>query len=456
MFIFLSGCNLSVDLPEQVQQIPMPEILIVESVDVFTGLSDSLLQNMDVYIQAGRIQNMIQTGAAMPENAMRIDGRGKTLLPGLIDMHVHVGGAEAAPWDLFIVEPEAHLDMWLAAGITTVADMGGNPSVLQDMKAKQRSAEITGPRIFMPGSSPITVSEGHPIAALKSILPFPLGAVLARQFSTVDSPKDAKAVVESTLSYNPDFVKVIYDKIPDDSPQLSLDGLKAIVDSAHEHQLPVYAHIGTAQDAVEAIQAGVDVLAHGIYQGDMSEEELNMIVESKVPIVYTAWAFEATAQTAEGDLSASKMDKKLAPKRAVDSALGQKGAQVLDQKVMGQMARTCSENRNKRQSHIKRLYEAGAPILVGSDSPFFGIWAGASLHHELEELVASGLSPADALKGATSLAAKTLDPASDFGTVEVGQRAELILVEGNPLTDISNTQRLTHVIQGTKIQYMLD
>ena len=105
-----------------------------------------------------------------------------------------------------------------------------------------------------------------------------------------------------------------------------------------------------------------------------------MIVESKVPIVYTAWAFEATAQTA-GGLSASAMDK-TSRQSARRRSPWPSSAQVLEQGVMGQMAQTCSKIAVRKGPH-QRLYEAGA-ILVGSDSPFFGIWAGASLHHELE------------------------------------------------------------------------
>lgn len=439
----LLSCGLREDVPDLVRLREHADGLLFSDVQLFDATSTAATPHTDVLVRGGRVAAVGPTGTLQAGAADVIAGEGMTLMPALIDMHVHVLGAEAPPWDLFLVSGEDHLQAWLAAGVTTVLDMGSDPKPL----AALRDGAAVGPRIYMAGSSPVTVSGGHPIVALQEILPGPMGAVVSRKVLTVDEPSEAAGVVAEMLPHSPDHVKVIYDRIPDASNQMSPASLRAIVEAAHGHGLPVSVHIGTPQDLRDAIGAGADLLAHGVYQGALSAEDAALAAQAGVPVVATAWAFEATARTGEGTLAAAPLDVALAPERARVAAVGAAGTQILDYPTTGEMARTCADSRAARRENVRLLHEAGAVVLAGSDSPFFGIWAGASLHHELEELVRAGLSPAEALRSATALPAAYLEQAPDFGTVEVGKVADLLLVRGDPLADISATQDIEMVLQ---------
>ena len=212
----------------------------------------------------------------------------------------------------------------------------------------------------------------------------------------------------------------------------------------------------TAQDAIEALHVGADILAHGISLSPISSEEARQIGAKKRPIIYTAWVFESQAQLAEGRLELSELDKQLAPERSLQHAKGMSGKRLLEYDVVSEMAQKSLQYREARKKNIRLLYEAGAPLLVGSDSPFFGSWAGSSLHHEMNELVQSGVPAADALLGATARAALLFETSPQFGTIQPGKVADLLLVEGNPLLNIQDTQKIVTVVQRGKIVRIKD
>jgi imidazolonepropionase-like amidohydrolase len=447
----LSSCGFIEDVNEIVTVESISEGVVFKDASLFTAMGPDLQSHMDIVVLDGKIKSISPTGGELPPNAMVIDASGKTLIPGLVDAHVHLIGTAAAPWDLHIVPPESLLQSWLASGVTTVYDMGGDPGQLFDIRQALSDNKIIGPRIFIPGSSPVTATEAHPIPALRALMPKILEWPLISQFPTVDGPEDAYDVVQESLSYKPDHFKIIYDSIPDDSPHMTKETLVALVNSAHAENLPVFVHIGTPDDALQAIEAGVDVLAHGIYQGELSEEDALVIAESQIPIVYTAWAFEASAQVGEGRLESIPLDQLVTPERTMREAIGPAGMKILKTEVLSDMTNTCIEWRDVRRANIKRLSEAGARIVVGTDSPFFGIWPGSSIHREMEELVISGHPPAEVLLGATSYAAHLYDQDPEYGTIAPGKRADLLLIEGNPIADIRSTRKISIVMQGGNI-----
>ena len=441
-------------------QMAMPDLIRVEeaekgilfqNVDLFAATDASLVRGMDVFVWEDRIEAVQPTGGVVPEGALVFDGRGRTLMPGLIDAHVHVSGTPAAPWDMFLMDPRSNIQAFLGAGVTTVVDMGGDAKTAVDIRDAIDSGEVTGPRMYITGGGPVTAKGGHPIPALTSIAPFPLDHLIALLVPTVSGPEDARGAVEAVLKHRPDHFKIVYDSIPDDSPHMTKETLVALIDEAHRVGLPVSVHIGTAQDAVDAVEAGADRLAHGIYQGEATPEQLQTIVQADVPIIYTAWAFEATGLTATGTLPATDLDRLLTPSRALDAVTGKEGSRILDLDVVGEMAQTCAQWHDERRRIVGALHDAGATILAGSDGPFFGVWGGSALHHDLEELVASGFTPGEALLSATANSARMLEENPDYGTVEAGKVADLLLVEGNPLEDIRHSQNIVLVVRAGKL-----
>jgi imidazolonepropionase-like amidohydrolase len=254
--------------------------------------------------------------------------------------------------------------------------------------------------------------------------------------------------VNDAIDRGSDFIKIIYDRIPNDSPQMTEAVLTAAIQAAHAGGRRAYVHVGTPEDATTAARAGADLLAHGPYEGAISPEQAADIASAGVPVVYTLVAYERTAQIAEGTVVPFTLEKETVPASIIASSTGVSSTAVLDYPVLGHMGELMIANRANWTTSIQNLDAAGVPLVVGTDSTFMGVWPGSSLHLELELLVDAGLSPTRALLGATALAAPWLDADAEFGTIAEGQIADLLLVNGDPTRNVRATQDIVMVVQG--------
>ncbi len=349
-----------------------------------------------------------------------IDGRGATLLPGLIDSHVHLlpGCTQLAA--LF--------------GVTTVVDMFSKPEVIDpERSAVVASTRGTGPACADLRTSSIgaTAPGGHPTLAY-SPLPY------------VTGPGDAAAFVEARLAEGADHLKVIYD---DGSgamlniPSLDVATVEALVAVAHQHGLPVAAHVSTAAGAVTLARTGIDVLAHAPMDR-MSPGQVQDVAASGVAVIATLSILDGFPgpDGAMPLLSQSPLVERV-PARWRHLVEQQGNRWMPPQPPDGQAQR----------ENVAALHAAGVLILAGTDAPNPGLVHGASLHRELQHLVRAGLSPTDALAAATTAPVKVLGLV-DRGVIEAGARADLLLVTGDPTTDISATQAIAGVwVQGRRV-----
>lgn len=381
----------------------------VTVIDVIAGTSSS---TVTVVIEGNRIQAIGSAGeVTTPRGARELDGRGKFLVPGLWDMHVHLGNAT-----------ESALPMIVAAGVTGVRDMG-SPSfeTLARWRVEALSGSRVGPRIV--GAGPI-LTTGTPEFWQLSIR----GAAGGRR------------AVDSLAVAGVDFIKI--------TQSLDRDTYFAVADEARKLGLPLAGHLpvntagdGFAVSAIEASQAGQRSLEHmhGIpfNFGPHDSTLVAALVRNGTWVTPTLSAFRARALVHDPANLEDPRLRLLAPSfrehwnvqvRSFSRETGPQ-RQILEWRMAG----------------VGALHRAGVPLLAGTDLGFPFVYPG-DIVAELELFVQAGLSPLDALRTATINPARYLDQERDFGTVSAGKVADLVLLEANPLDDIRNLRSVRAVV----------
>ncbi len=425
-----------------------PPPTVIRAVYVYDGLADSRTGMRDLLVANGRIAQIARPGTIPRGAGMRqIDGAGQTVLPGLIDVHGHVGNSPAPQWLGDWPDPERNMQAFLYCGVTTVldpADMAPDAFTRRDEVA---SGKLLGPRIYASGPM-FTAPGGHPVGAMQALVPWWLRWYVVPRFTRqVASEHDARAAVDALLPSHPDVIKVTVDAVPLDGPVLAPDVLHAVVDEARAHGVRSVAHIGTTADALEAADAGVAGWMHGVYKERIPDELIPRLVAAHIPEVATITVFDSYADLYEGHREATALERETASTRVLDSLVHRPAN--YDIGPFERFFQLLQATRDARKDNVRRLHAAGVTILAGSDVQT-GIFPGAGLHRELAALVTAGLTPAQALRAATGDAARFVTGSDDpeFGSIGVGKIADLVVVDGDPTADIANVSRITHVLVG--------
>lgn len=321
----------------------------------------------------GLITECSATSAAQEGDEV-IDAGGGTVLPGLIDTHVHlVPGALAQS---------------LTFGVTTVLDMFSKP----DLVASARKQADSRPDVADVRSSGVgaTAPDGHP-------------SLMYAPFPTLTAPDQAEQFVADRIAEGSDYLK-IFSGIGGLWPSLDSATIKALATAAHARGLVVVAHVSSTAGVEEVVSAGVDVIAHVPADAALDKALVERMAEAGIAVGPTLATIENTS--------------------------GRRGQKIPPY--------------SRAEDNVTRLADAGVTLLAGTDAPNPGTAFGTSLHRELELLVRCGISPARALAATTAEPARVFG-LTDRGRVAVGQRADLVLVSGDPLTDITATRAIERI-----------
>jgi imidazolonepropionase-like amidohydrolase len=418
--------------------------LLFKQVSIFNGKDSILITDKDVLIKDGVIHEISDRIEAI-ENYQIVEGKGKTLMPGLIDSHVHLSGSGSVPWENYSANEAYNLSAYLYAGITTVYDLGGLANSISELAEKVDKGELIGPSIYNT-HIPITVKNSHPIPLTKMMMPWPLKSLVNTISPTIDEVSEAPDLMEDYVSKNIDYVKISCDQIPEGTPEMTFEQMKALITEAHKHNQKVFVHIGSPENAVNAVKAGADILAHGVWRGELSPEQADIIAKSKIPIIYTIAGFNNVSAIYEGKFKPNTLDRALVDAKVLDPVSEENGHDVHQHKVMDEFFKNAKENRQYWKSNFRMLYEKRAVIVVGTDSNLPGTYAGSTYFQEMDLLKEYGLSNFEILRGATYLNSKLFLYNPDFGTIEVGKKANLLLVNGNPLLDLEKLQNPEFIV----------
>ena len=418
---------------------------VIHNVRVFDAPHAALLDGLrDVVVRDGRIVSVSPPGAAA-SGLIEVDGRGGTLLPGLVDVHTHTGGSASPPWHTELPAQEENLGAFLYAGVTTVLDAGALTPAIFALRDRVRTGAVLGPHLYAAGPM-FTAPNGHPVGLMRGNLPFWISwYVLPRIAREVATPDAARQAVADLLPEHPDVIKIAADDLVPGEPRIATEVIAAIVSRAHEGHVRVVAHIGQSRDVIDTVGAGVDALMHDVYTDTITDEAVAKIAAAHVPVVATVGIWDAVEQLGTLRPEARSPITREIAKPAVLTALSAFPSDQERERLTA-MSKPIRDGHAARRANVAKLRAAGVTILVGSDAVNAGQFAGAGLHDELAKLVEAGMTPGEALRAATYDNARFLAGAqADFGDVAPGQRADLVLVDGDPTADIAATQRITHV-----------
>ena len=362
------------------------------------GTGSAPVEHAVVLVNNGKIEAAGTAEAVhIPKGVPSIDVSGKTILPGLWDMHAHVGQAEWGP-------------VYLAAGVTTARDMGGEFEAVKTLRDGWRDGRLAGPRLLLAG----LVDGPGPNA---------FGAV------TASTPAEAQAVVRRYKSAGFQQMK-IYSLL--DRPTT-----KAVVDAAHSADMTVTGHIPNGLTLREVVEMGFDNVAHLVVRDAPGSDELrNTIAFLKAhgtamdPTI--SWN-ELLGRSPETPVASFQPGiEQVAPplRRLIESA---NGGSVTPEQAQARLTRSLQI--------VKALHDGELPIVAGTDKGVPGV----SVAREIELYVQAGFTPMDAIRAATAVPARVMGLDKDSGTIAAGLRADLIVVDGNPLTRISDIRNVTHV-----------
>ena len=405
-----------------------------------------------VVIEAGRIVRVEDAAAPPPPAARVIDARGKFVVPGLTDTHVHV--MDPAHW---------HSELYLAAGVTTVLDLGGQLEDLLAHRAAIESGAMPGPRLLFTGPF---LEEGDV---------YPGFAHLARRIDAARIEAEIDALADAGV----DAIKLYVTIVPDTARRACA--------RARARGLRVFMHQQETWGA-EAADAGVACLEHMNVFAALAPGERPAAPGRLTPFEFGGWMWRWLADVdPTGDGVRRLHDRLITAGTALDPTLvlhasrpGALGDDVGDTTmddpdrtpildalplpVRTELVRRWTERRDAARTAspgardrtrrgwdvlldlVGGFHRAGGVVLAGTDCPNVAIVSGFSLHRELELLVRAGLAPMDALVAATRRPAERLDRADEFGTIAPGRSADLLVLAADPLADIRNIRRIDHVI----------
>jgi imidazolonepropionase-like amidohydrolase len=424
----------------------------ITDVSIVDGRSPDLIPHRDVILTDGRITAIGDPGVQPATGELVIDGAGRVLMPGLIDVHGHTGSNSAPSWSNAprFPDPERNLQSYLYAGVTTVLDPADLAPDVFERRAAVAAGDLLGPTIFAAG--PIfTTPGGHPVAAMHAIVPWWIRwYVQGRMTREVATAAEARAAVAKLAADKPDVIKVAVDAVPDGTPSLGGDVLRAIVDEARGRGIRTVAHIGSVADALAAADAGAAAWMHGVYKERIPDDLIARFVQARIPMVATIVVFDDYADIYERKREPTALEREMVAADVLASFdAAPPGAQP---ETFTEYFKMLAATRDARCDNVRRLNAAGVPILAGADAQL-GVFPGAALHRELANLARCGLSPFQAVYAATAGAARFVsgrdDP--DFGTVKVGNRADLLLIGANPLVDVAAVDDIVAVIQAGRV-----
>jgi len=387
---------------------------------IIDGLGGAPVEDGTVILTGKLIQYAgPSSGGKIPAGAQILDATGKSVLPGLADMHVHLQGG----WDGISVELlgyQRYFNAMLYSGITTILDTGNyQPWVLQ-LRQEVASGRLLGPRIYCVGAMIDAADPAWPDLAY---------AVSSRTQLPGFVARDKAAGVDLLKGY----------------ANLSDRMLHRLVDEAHKAGLRVIIDQWERNGSPDLVQTGIDGFAHAPTR-KMSVDDLEVLQKSGLFVITTLVVEEYSGRRRLADLRFLKepLIADTTPPWVLEELSTEARRKLNDKELRDTEQAAAGFDEMKR--NVKKLLDKRVLLAAGTDAPYPGVFQGEALHHELELLVAAGMTPLEAIRTATSNAARIMKAENDWGSLEAGRRANVLIVAGNPAANISDTRKIETVI----------
>ena len=374
---------------------------------VIDGTGKAAMENATIVVRDGRIVSVGRV--AVPPGAQRIDLAGKTVIPGLINAHGHVGSLD-------------QLALYARYGVTTVFSLGGDREIeLRDKtRAEQQTAGLTRARLFIGGPIP-----------------------------TARTAEAGRKAVEELAAAKVDIVKMRIDDQLGRGQKMPAEAYTAVIEEAHKRGMRVAIHIVTLADAKAVLRLGADIIAHSVRDQEVDAEAIALM--KKAGAFYVPTFLREVSTFVYGDKPAWLTDPFLT--RDGNKAEMARAQEPAFQETMRNdaSAKWYKEHLPVAMRNMKKVFDAGVPVAMGTDTGPAYRFQGYFEHLELEYMVNAGMSPMQTIVASTSTAAQAVK-AADIGTIEAGKWADFLVLGGNPLEDIKNTRKLESVwVAGNRV-----
>jgi imidazolonepropionase-like amidohydrolase/ABC-type multidrug transport system permease subunit len=424
--------------------------VLFQNARIFVG-NGTVIDKGAVLVREGKIAQVYGTPPSDPKrlDAEIVDASGKTLLPGLIDMHVHLGapgGVYADPSKY--ADPNAgkrRLAAYLYSGVTAVRSTGDWLNQILELRKDVGSGNYLGAQVFACGPL-FTAEGGHPTELLK-MLPENMRREGEEQFVRLPKSADqARSQVDALAGAHVDCIKAVLESGNAGwglFNRLDTGIYDAIVEQARKDGLSSATHTGSSADVKDAVDAGTNSIEHGSMVDAVPDATFTAMKSKSIAYDPTLSVFEAMAEMLSGnaDLLNESLLQQVGPSDLIESTREMVKKQKPNEKAAFFMQAFARANQN-----LLNAYKSGVTLIAGSDAGNMLVIHGPTVQHEMELWVKAGIPPAVALQAATYNAAKWLHADDQIGFIQKGRDATLILVDGDPLQDIANTEHINYVM----------
>jgi len=424
-------------------------VAVIQGATVITGTGSPSIRNAAIVIEGGRIREVgPRNEVRVPNNAQVIDARGKWVIPGLIDAHVHFsqsGGIYTRPdvIDLRSRRPYAKEVEWikqrlqytferyLASGVTGVVDVGG-PNWNFDVReialrtAKAPRVAVAGPLIstFLP---PTTSTDDPDIVK-------------------PNSPMQARDMVRRQLERRPDLIKLWWIRRPGDNFDQQTEIMSAAIDESKSRGVRVAVHATELETAKAAIRAGADILVHSVTDRLVDNEFINLVKNRNIVYMTTLWVEDGYRMVLSQQVALNDFEQKQGDPEVI--ATWSELAKIPPNEIPGGVPRIPpAPKRPVAFDNLMLLDSAGARVVGATDAGNIGTLHGPAIHREMEMMVMAGMRPMDVIVSATRNAAGVMGRQAEVGTIEKSKFADLVILDGDPLADIKNTRKIYKVMK---------
>jgi imidazolonepropionase-like amidohydrolase len=419
--LLLAGCK---PPEESLQQAIIGAVLI-------DGTGGPPVSDSVVIVAGPRIRAIgNRANTPIPAGVQKIDGRGKFLVPGLIDLHVHLGtraGAKYDTADYTRERIERNLNAYLYFGVTAVRSMGLDRQAGFDVRKAEREGKLQTARMFTAGRG-FTAPGGHPSQEVGDVV------------IQTNSPEEARKQVDTLAAQQVDAIKIWVDDLGHKAPKIKPAVIDAILDQARKYNIPVTSHIYSLADTQYLVRAGAAGFLHMIQDTEDIDpafiarlRDLRIVFAPTLVRQELDWLYTEHPNLLDDPDVARSVDADViaAAKQAARDAHAMPAERADFERAM---------------HNTRKLAAGGVLIGVGSDGGSGLDFPGLTTHRELELLAAAGLSPMDVIVAASRNGALALRKSDERGTIEPGRWADLMLVSANPLEDVGNLRKIDRLM----------
>jgi imidazolonepropionase-like amidohydrolase len=393
---------------------------------------------------------VVPEGQSTAENRARfnvIEGAGKTMLPGLIDAHAHLGGPPVITGSMeeeFSNWQERAIKAYLYSGVTAVKSVGDATDDLLLLRERFRSAELLGAEVFMTGPL-FTAPGGHGTEYFKSFPEMARLKMEPQMAAAYSTPSEAVSRVDTLAAQGVDGIKVVIEAGGQGAlfERLDLNIFDKVVEAAARHNLPVVVHTGNIQDIRDASARKIAGLEHGAMRDLLPPDLLAELAAKSIRYDPTLSVLDSIVRLSKKDTSA--LEDPLVRQTVSGELLGKMRDWIRNNELAPALASIEDITATNAARNLKAAYDAKVPLALGTDAGNPGVFHGPAVHREMEIWKAAGIPAEEILKAATFGAATLLGASGRIGKVAKDYEANLLLVDGNPLQDISVTRRISDV-----------